>query len=370
METDSTEKYGLDLHCTMILDEYREMLPTFELMKTVVLDMLRKELSDRGIFVTAVDARIKTEASLAGKLELKGAKYRTLSDITDILGARIITFYTDDVDKISSLAEKLFDIDWENSVDKRKILDLNSFGYLSLHYICRIPKTLFFDADHPELNDWPFELQMRTTLQHMWANMYHDTGYKSGVEVPREHLRNLSRLAGMLELADDEFSRIRTSINDYRRKVQNLVADGNFEEVPLNGDTFKSYLELKPFDSLNKRIAAINQAEIHQASMLSYLQVFKFLGLNTLGDLDRLIKEEDGDAYKYAVYELGQTDLDIISSTVALQYLCLVRILKSGGGEKDLASFFEIVNGKSSHNEARARFVIQSASNLPFMKNK
>lgn len=129
----------MDLHCEMILEEYREQLPVFEQMKTEVLHVLREALDRSGLVVTAIEARIKTEESLRGKLALKGAKYATLSDITDILGARIITFYTDDVDRIAAMAEQLFEIDWDNSVDKRRLHQLDSFGYNSLHYICRLP---------------------------------------------------------------------------------------------------------------------------------------------------------------------------------------------------------------------------------------
>lgn len=96
----------MDLHCEMILEEYREQLPVFEQMKTEVLHVLREALDRSGLVVTAIEARIKTEESLRGKLALKGAKYATLSDITDILGARIITFYTDDVDRIAAMAEQ------------------------------------------------------------------------------------------------------------------------------------------------------------------------------------------------------------------------------------------------------------------------
>ena len=124
---------ALDLHCQMILEEYRDALPELESMRVQVLDTLREALERNGLVVTAIETRIKTEESLAGKLALKGAKYATLSDITDILGARIVTFYTDDVDRIASIAEQLFEIDWNNSVDKRRLHQLDSFGYNSLH---------------------------------------------------------------------------------------------------------------------------------------------------------------------------------------------------------------------------------------------
>ena len=248
---------ALDLHCQMILEEYREALPELESMRVQVLGTLREALERNGLVVTAIETRIKTEESLAGKLALKGGKYATLSDITDILGARIITFYTDDVDRIASIAEQLFEIDWNNSVDKRRLHQLDSFGYNSLHYICHLPGY-----------DMRFELQLRTTLQHAWAAINHDTGYKSGIEIPREYMRRINRLAGLLEMADDEFSRIRTEITDYRRRVQSLVQNGKLDDVLLDGDTFRSYLQAKPLDRLNRRIAAINQAEIQEAPLI------------------------------------------------------------------------------------------------------
>ena len=106
----------MDLHSEMILEEYREARPVFEKMQVEATRILREALERNGLIVTAIESRIKTEESLKGKLSLKGSKYATLSDITDILGARIITFYTDDVDRIASMAEQLFEIDWANSV--------------------------------------------------------------------------------------------------------------------------------------------------------------------------------------------------------------------------------------------------------------
>jgi len=336
----------------------------FQRMQELVREQLESCVKDNNLYVNAIETRVKTEKSLTGKLELKGLKYKTLSDITDIVGARVITFYTDEVDKISAIIEKRFNINWAHSIDKRKVLDLDQFGYMSLHYICTIPKALYVDPEFPELNEWPFEIQMRTALQHVWATMHHDTGYKSGIEIPKEHLRNMNRIAGMLELADEQFSRIRKEITDYRRQVSALVADGNFDDVPLDGDTFRSYLELNPFKSLINRIAAINQAEIYEDSLMRYLKILPAMGLKTLGDLDRMYKENKEEAYKLVLYQLASTDLDIVASSVALQNVCVVYIAKKGWGEMALTRLYNALYGESEYNEQRARNTMKQLAEI------
>ncbi len=346
----------LDPHSEAIIEEYRTNLQSFRDASASLIEKVRCALSSAGILVASVESRVKEESSLRGKLELKGAKYHTLSDITDIVGLRVITFYIDDVDKVASMVERLFNVDWENSVDKRKIHEIDSFGYMSLHYVCAIPDSTY-----------RFEIQIRTVLQHAWANMSHDTGYKSGVEIPKRYMREMSRLAGMLELVDDEFSKIRTELSDYRRSVKALVASGNLEEVPLDGDSFKSYLELKPFAQLNKKIAAVNQAEIHEVSLMPYLSIFKALVFKTLGDIDNLIKNYSEGAYQIACYQIGVTDLDIISSSIGPQNLCIAYILKNGGGRAGIKMMFDALNGKSPGNEVMADLLIEQSKDLPFM---
>ena len=243
-----------------IMQEYRDRRPLFAEAELKIAALLRQSLKEAGIHLASIESRIKTEDSLEGKLERKGNKYKSLADITDILGVRLITYYIDDVDKVATAIERLFDVDWENSIDKRKLHDIDSFGYLSLHYVCKM-------KDFP----YRFEIQMRTVLQHAWANLDHDTGYKSGVEIPKRYMRSMSRLAGMLELIDEEFSRIRSELTDYRRKIHKLVSSGNLDEVPLDGDSFRSFLGLDPFRQINRKIAAVNQAEIQEVSLLPYL---------------------------------------------------------------------------------------------------
>ncbi|MCR4565311.1 MAG: hypothetical protein K5651_04375 [Bacteroidales bacterium] len=338
----------------MILEEYQRLLPGLKRLQEWAFSRVKDAIGRVGLMVTACESRVKTEDSLAKKLEIKGAKYAFLTDVTDLVGIRVITLYSADVDKIAALVESIFTVDWDNSVDKRRSHSLDSFGYNSLHYVCRIPAGSYVDAEYPEMADIRFEVQMRTTLQHIWAAIYHDTGYKSDVEVPKEYLRSLNRLAGMLELADDEFSRIRIAINDYRRKVQRMVSSGHFEDVPLDGDSFRSYLTLRPFDSLNRSIAAINQAEIHEISLFPYLEVLRYIGCKTLGDVEQLLKDYREEAYRLAVYQIGGTDIDILTSSIGLQSLCNVAILRKGGGVNEMEKMYDILSGPSAYNRQRA----------------
>lgn len=352
---------NLDLHSEMILDEYREKRPLFEKLQAVVDGEIRRIVADNHLYVTAMESRIKKEKSLAGKLELKGHKYATLSDITDILGCRIITFYTEEVDKIAALIEKNFEVDWDNSVDKRRLLDLDRFGYMSLHYICRLPLER---CEDPEMHEYRFEVQMRTALQHVWATINHDLGYKTDIEIPREHLRNMNRIAGMLELADEQFSRIRMEITDYRRQVQALVADGDFDRVPLDGDTFRSYLELDPFHKLADRIASINQAEIYRDNLMPYLQVLLRMEFKTLGDLERLVHDYSDDAYQLALHQISGTDLDIMALSVTLQNLCCVYALRKGAGVNGLEYIFNSLGSNTEANRSRAERLYRQAKKI------
>ena len=354
-------------HIQELLAQYRQLLPVYEQMGEAIPDKLKNFFAEADIIVAAVEHRVKTERSLTGKLQLKGDKYKSIYDVTDVVGIRVICFYNDDVDKVASVLERLFEIDWENSIDKRKAHEIDSFGYLSLHYICRIPDSAYTHPEHPEVNRIRFEVQMRTVLQHAWANMNHDTGYKSGVEIPKVYKRNLSRLAGMLELVDDEFSRIRHELADYRRQVQHLVASGNLDEVLLDGDAFKSYLQIGPFDPLMRKIASINQAEIQPVDLSNFLTLFQAMRFQTLGDIDKLIRDYSDAAYQIACFQIGLTDIDILSSSVAPQNLCTAYILKRGGGCLGLLWMLDTLNGPSEVNKSMAELLMEQTKDLPFM---
>ena len=348
----------LSPHTVDLLNAYNAHLPQLEQLAEQVSSMLLKALREQNIQLNTFERRVKTEDSLTGKLEKKGYKYKTIYDITDLVGIRAVTYYTDDVDKVAAIAKQIFDIDWKNSVDKRKH-QLDSFGYLSLHYICYLKEG--------PLRDIPFEIQMRTALQHVWSAIEHDIGYKGAVKLPPEFVRQFSRLAGMLEMADDEFSRLRTAMSEYRRQVHSLVKSGQFSEVSLSTESFRQFLELRPFDRLNQRIAAVNQAEIFPTPMMNFLPILETFRFKNLGDVQQFIDENSEDAYQLALSQLAVTDLDILSESIGLQNLCLVYALKQGGGLYGIKAVYDAVNGEQAANITLAEGVLHLAQQLPFM---
>lgn len=363
-----TKQYDLlDFKCQMTIDEFDEKKPILENIHSIVLSHIKKVLTQNDTEITAVEGRVKDRDSLIGKLIRKGQKYHSLSDITDLVGVRIITLFSDDVDRVAAYIERLFDVDWNESIDQRKMHEMDSFGYNSLHYVCSIPKSLYSDDTHTEIGNFRFEVQMRSTLQHAWAAMEHDIGYKTEIETPPEYMRMFGRLAGLLEMADEEFARIRISVAQYRRKMESLIQDGKLSEVNLDGDTFSSFIAQKPFDKLTRRIAAINQGEIQEMSFEPFFPLLKEAGMKTLQDVTDFISENEEDAYKFAMSQLADTDLDIIASTVALQNLLIVNTLKKGGGRAGLIHIFDELNGKSVHNERLADMIYKKACKLSFM---
>ena len=350
----------LSPHGIELLDQYQRCRPQLLELMQQVYDQLYNVLREQGVKLNSIEHRVKTEESLIEKLGRKGDKYKNLEDITDLVGLRIITFYSDDVDKVAAIVKNLYVVDWDHSVDKRKLHELTSFGYNSLHYICHLKEG--------PLSGIPFELQMRTALQHVWSSIEHDIGYKGAVKLPPEYRRQFSRLAGMLELADNEFSQLRTTMVDYRRQVNSLVKSGKLDDVPLSTDSFQSFLELRPFERLNQRIAAVNQAEVFPVSLMPFMPILETFRLQTLGDVQRFIDENSEDAYQLALSQLAVTDLDILSETIGLQYLSIVHVLKNGGGRAGLWFIYDTINGESESNMALADMMLERAKTLKFMQ--
>jgi putative GTP pyrophosphokinase len=193
--------------------------------------------------IHSVVSRVKTKESCLRKMQKADAdQARPLSSLTDVLGLRIITYLSDDVNAVARIIEGEFLIDEVNSVDKHAVLDPDRFGYLSVHYIAQISQTRAPLPEYREYRNVKFEIQIRSILQHAWAEIEHDLGYKSEAAVPRPARRRFSRLASLLELADDEFIAIRDELKTHQEISRSVISRGNLD-VEIDQDTLLSFVE-------------------------------------------------------------------------------------------------------------------------------
>ena len=329
----------------MIMDEYRTQKDDFIRLGETVHTMLRSMTKDAGIPVMSIEHRIKDEKSLEGKLYRKGDGYQSLDDLTDILGARIICYFNDDVDKIGHLVEQTFVIDWDKSSDKRALMKADSFGYLSLHYICSVPQ----GGDCPEeMCHKRFEIQIRTMLQHAWSDINHDLGYKSQFGVPRAVTREFARLAGLLEIADNEFVRVRDDMNRYTEETKRKIIENDADDVLIDMISLDEYMRSngQMRDFIN-RLAAIENSEINEINPEAYIPQLKWLKIETIGDLAKMLERNEQLAYKLAERVLKGSELDILASNVALRFLCRAQLVSGGYDEEQAAEFIALsVNNK------------------------
>jgi len=354
----------MNLKCRMIMEEYREQRPNFLELESVVTSILRDITSrNETMYILAIEHRVKEEKSLAGKLELKGDKYSSLADITDILGCRIICFFADDVDNIAKAIEEKFDIDWDNSVDKRAVIGAETFGYLSLHYICSLP----FGKGYPDnICGKKFEIQIRTTLQHTWAVIDHDLGYKSEFGIPRAVKRGFAHVAGLLEVADEKFVNLRDKIFAYGDEVREKIANDEADSLHIDAVSINEYMKR------NKQMRAFLQSladlcencEINDISADIYIEQLKFLGVTTLGELSALLENNKALAKSLARQLLQVTDLDILSSNVALRFLCRAELINKNYEFAKIVEFMKLTYGDEKKAERQAKRLTDVAAKL------
>jgi predicted RNase H-like nuclease/ppGpp synthetase/RelA/SpoT-type nucleotidyltranferase len=177
-------------------------------------------LDDAGINYLSVTGRAKTVASFAGKASRRRADGRPLyadplTEITDAVGVRIILYLQSDVAAVADLLGDQLVVLHDRDLGQ-ETADEGRFGYASRHLLVSFDEARQPPAAYSTLDGHAASVQVRTVLQHAWAEFEHDIRYKGSI--PEEHARDLDRrftlAAGLLELADREFSAIRERIQE------------------------------------------------------------------------------------------------------------------------------------------------------------
>lgn len=149
--------------------------------------------------------RLKTIESALGKVARKGYS-NPIRQISDLIGIRFVVLLSSDIQKIVNIirAEEGWNVsiarDYKHDIDKNPKI----FDYQSQHFDIS-PKKSFEINGVIISTDINCEVQIRTLLQHAYAELVHDNIYKSESPVPSKAERQVAKSMALMETTDDLF---------------------------------------------------------------------------------------------------------------------------------------------------------------------
>jgi ppGpp synthetase/RelA/SpoT-type nucleotidyltranferase len=175
--------------------------------------------------------RVKEIDSYCEKV-LRKPSENPLLKITDKVGTRIVMLTTDDVEKVSDFirgSKKWEFVEQSRDYQYEIYKEPEIFSYQSDHFIVKPLNTFVSKSDKNLLT---CEIQVRTLLQHAYAEISHDTIYKNSSFDNPKAKRLLASAMALLETADEKFIQVYTEINnmssfyyDIRKKLIKLYQE-------------------------------------------------------------------------------------------------------------------------------------------------
>ena len=285
------DTFNFEEHRRTAIEEYLRIRPQYEDFAKAVREILVQALMAKDIAVNSIEARAKEPDSFGKKAETlsendpEAPKYRNpLEDITDLAGVRIITFFPRTAESIDACIREEFDV-IEHMDHSQTLLQEERFGYQSEHYLVRLGNERTMLPEYRPHLGLVAEVQVRTILQHAWAEIEHDIQYKSSSTTPDIVRRRLMALAGLLEIADREFQAIQDEDELLKQKARTSVEQGALDQVEITADALRSYLD--------KRVGS--DGRVSDSSYELMAGMLHMLGFTTIGQVDDCIKGYDGD---------------------------------------------------------------------------
>lgn len=291
---------------------YRKNRSLYRSLASKVESIVKENLEQSKVQYHSVTSRGKSLKSFTDKA--KSGKYADpINEIKDMAGVRVITYLESDVRKVADVIERLFDIDKAHSLDQSQLLGSDRLGYRSVHYVAKFDKTRCKLPEYEIYKNLPFEIQIRSILQHAWAEIEHDRNYKFSGKLPTELERRFYLVAGMLEYADREFVAIAEEIDKYKAGITEELGKGDLD-IEINTASLKEYLSNKFSKLIEDGLLATEFGKDDESAKLIVEEVQLF-GISKLYQLDNIIPEDLQDSIRSILKLKLHPKLDFTSIT-------------------------------------------------------
>jgi len=265
-----------------LLKEYESVKGPAKNFCDALVEQIEKLLSEANISVAVpIESRVKSWDSIKNKLERVKLELKSILQLRDLVGIRLILPFRRDLDRCVKLIEENFEI--ADKEDTATRLSDSQFGYQSYHYVLKLPESWLSIPTFKGCDKYSAEIQVRTLAQHIWAVASHNLQYKQEKNVPQTVRRSIYRVSALLETVDLEFERV---LNEREEYVETLEPETHDEllNVDLLREITDKYLPIK------------NREPDEPYSEL--LEDLSRCGINKTSELISLIKEQLDNALK------------------------------------------------------------------------
>ena len=298
--------FDFEAHRAEAEDRYRRIRGTYQDFASVVKDILVRALKHQTVLVHSIESRAKEidsfgkKATLPDPADPENPKYPDpIHDITDLAAARVITFFLSTLQQTDDVITAEFEIIEKNDRGGEATGEAR-LGYQSIHYLVKLKENRLQLPEYARFRGLIAELQVRTILQHAWAEIEHEIQYKAAdVDVlPKSIRRRFLSLAGMLEIGDREFQAIADQHQELQQNARERVASGELEGVEITPDSLQALLDKQYGED----------GRMREWSYTFATRLIKRLGFTTLKQVERAMSGYNDDTISRLIHggRMGQ----------------------------------------------------------------
>lgn len=244
-EKELLNKYELDKPCLEAWGEY--------LINCIQQKIVGKGFEPKDLLkIFPISPRIKEDKSFIEKALYRNKNYEDpYNNITDKVGVRFVVLTVKDINIIKQIIKDFSD--WNISEDRDFITERDKkpemFTYQSVHYVVRNNNEIQYNNLTIKANT-PCEIQVRTLLQHAYAELSHDIIYKTTEQISPDMRRKFARSMAFIEATDELFMEVQEMVNDEYTLFNDFIkiikpfTISSFYVDKLNKLVFQAY---KPF---------------------------------------------------------------------------------------------------------------------------
>jgi ppGpp synthetase/RelA/SpoT-type nucleotidyltranferase len=276
----------------LLLGKYKNIFNLYDSYAKSIAELLDKIITPKlaGVQITY---RAKDPESLYKKLSHPDHRdIHSLEQVKDLAGVRIICRTIDDIRTIIEIIKPEFNI-IEIKLNPSN-LNISEFGYQSQHLVIKLKKDRYKLREYSPFKGLILEIQVRTILQHAWADIEHGPGYKGSATLPDEYKRRFCAIAATIEILDRELAALVRSEVKLNEHYQQVISQSIWDGIEINTLSLCQYL-IKRYQDRPMWIGYENQdnkpidPKYIDDDMIDLL---KAAGISTIDQLDTILNNK------------------------------------------------------------------------------